>query len=162
MDLTYDDVEKILKIVDSAPHVDEIEFAYGDLRLRIHRGPTSSAKPSSQSSSAARSSTISSVEKPLRSPAEHEQTLSGAEIAVRAPVAGIFRRSPTQGLRPFVEVGQRVEAEDTLCLVGLVGASAIKAGGAGVVKEIVAEDGDLVEFDQLLIVIGADAQDCQS
>ena len=67
---------------------------------------------------------------------------------------GTFYRSPAPGEPPFVEVGQHVRAEDTVCLIEVMKLfSSIKAGADGVVKQIIADNGSLVEFNQLLIVV---------
>ena len=71
---------------------------------------------------------------------------------------GTFYRSPSPGEPPFVEPGQRVRADDTVCLIEVMKLfSSIKAGVEGVVKEIVPANGDLVEFNGLLIVIATSA-----
>ena len=67
---------------------------------------------------------------------------------------GTFYCSPTPGAPPFVEVGQRVRADSTLCLIEVMKLfSSITAGVDGVVKKIIPNNGDVVEFDQALIVI---------
>jgi acetyl-CoA carboxylase biotin carboxyl carrier protein len=73
---------------------------------------------------------------------------------VRAPMMGSFYRSPAPGEKPFIEVGQSVAAEDTVCLIEVMKLfNSISAGVSGRVAEIRAENGALVEFGQVLIVI---------
>ena len=71
---------------------------------------------------------------------------------------GTFYRSPAPGEPPFVEVGQRVQTDDTLCLIEVMKLfSSINAGVEGVVKQIFPTNGDLVEFNQILIVVATNA-----
>ena len=74
---------------------------------------------------------------------------------LRAPMVGTFYRSPSPEARPFVEIGQTVRAGQTLCIVeAMKMLNQIEADLAGVVLEILADNGAPVEFDQPLFVIG--------
>jgi acetyl-CoA carboxylase biotin carboxyl carrier protein len=67
---------------------------------------------------------------------------------------GVFYRAPAPGEKPFVEVGQHVRADDTVCLIEVMKLfNSIRAGVDGEVVEILVENGGLVEFDQALIFI---------
>ena len=67
---------------------------------------------------------------------------------------GTFYRSPAPGDPPFVELGKRVQADDTVCLIEVMKLfSSINAGVDGVVMRILVENGTMVEFGQMLIVI---------
>jgi acetyl-CoA carboxylase biotin carboxyl carrier protein len=81
-----------------------------------------------------------------------EPDSSGDRIQVTAPLVGTFYRAPEPGAEPFVEVGSAVEADQT---VGIVEAmklmNPVKAGGPGTVVAILAENGQMVEFDEPLI-----------
>jgi biotin carboxyl carrier protein len=73
---------------------------------------------------------------------------------IRAPNLGTFYRAPKPGAPPYVEVGQRVEPDSEVCLIEVMKLFApVRAGLAGVVREIRARDGEMVEFDQALIVV---------
>jgi acetyl-CoA carboxylase biotin carboxyl carrier protein len=75
-------------------------------------------------------------------------------VAVRAPMLGTFYRASAPGERPFVEVGDKVSATDTVCLVEVMKLfNSVKAGVAGTVVSIVAENATMVEFDQALVII---------
>ena len=83
-----------------------------------------------------------------------EAPLAEGEIAIRAPMLGTFYRSPAPGDPPFVELGKRVQADDTVCLIEVMKLfSSINAGVDGVVTRILVENGTMVEFGQMLIVI---------
>ena len=69
---------------------------------------------------------------------------------------GTFYRSPAPSEPPFVEIGKRVQADDIVCLIEVMKLfSSIKAGVDGVVTRILVENGAMVEFNQMLIVITA-------
>ncbi|HHF5754788.1 TPA: acetyl-CoA carboxylase biotin carboxyl carrier protein [Haemophilus influenzae] len=73
---------------------------------------------------------------------------------VRSPMVGTFYRSPSPEAKVFVEVGQSVKVGDALCIVeAMKMMNRIEADKAGVVKAILINDGDAVEFDEPLIVI---------
>ena len=73
---------------------------------------------------------------------------------IKAPLVGTFYRAPTPGAEPFIEVGDRVNAEDTLCIIeAMKSMNEIKADASGIIQEIRAQNGQLVEFGQTLILI---------
>ena len=73
---------------------------------------------------------------------------------VRSPMVGTFYRSPSPEAKAFIEVGQSVKVGDALCIVeAMKMMNRIEADKAGVVKAILINDGDAVEFDEPLIVI---------
>src|SRR5690606_23498985 len=74
---------------------------------------------------------------------------------VKAPMVGTFYRAPNPGAAPFVEVGQSVKEGDALCIIEAMKLlNEIEADKAGVVKEILVENGEPVEYGQPLFVIG--------
>src|SRR5206468_3009959 len=71
-------------------------------------------------------------------------------IPVRAPMVGSFYRRPSPQDKPFVEVGQRVNKGDPLCLIEVMKLyTTIEAPTEGVIEAIPTDDGSAVEFDQL-------------
>src|SRR5690606_1046 len=74
---------------------------------------------------------------------------------VKAPMVGTFYRAPNPGASPFVEVGQSVKEGDALCIIEAMKLlNEIEADKAGVIKEILVENGEPVEYGQPLFVIG--------
>jgi acetyl-CoA carboxylase biotin carboxyl carrier protein len=157
MELTHDDVKKILEIIDGATHLDQIEVVYGGFHLRAQRGreTESSVRDTPPlATTAPRSSAPSPSPATARPPQRAEPTLGEGELAVRAPMLGTFYRAQTPGAPPFVEVGQRVRADDTVCLIEVMKLfNSVKAGVDGVVMQILAENAKLVEYNEVLIVI---------
>ena len=74
---------------------------------------------------------------------------------VKAPMVGTFYRAPNPGAAPFVEVGQSVKEGDPLCIIEAMKLlNEIEADKSGVIKEILVENGEPVEYGQPLFVIG--------
>ncbi|CAM4114585.1 acetyl-CoA carboxylase biotin carboxyl carrier protein [Bordetella tumbae] len=74
---------------------------------------------------------------------------------VKAPMVGTFYRSPNPGAAPFVDVGQTVKEGDPLCIIEAMKLlNEIEADKSGVIKEILVENGEPVEYGQPLFVIG--------
>lgn len=75
--------------------------------------------------------------------------------AVKAPMVGTFYRSPNPGGAPFVDIGQTVKEGDPLCIIEAMKLlNEIEADKSGVIKEILVENGEPVEYGQPLFVIG--------
>lgn len=91
---------------------------------------------------------------PAPAPASAAATVPDGMIGVTAPNLGTFYRAPKPGAPPYVEVGQAVEANTEVCLIEVMKLfTPVSAGTAGVVREICIEDGQMVEFGQLLAII---------
>jgi acetyl-CoA carboxylase biotin carboxyl carrier protein len=162
MELTYSDVQNILKIIDEAEHLDEIELVFGGFRLHVVRNGSGAGAKSVAITGfpAAASNTAPPVAAPAAAARRAaEVTVPDGMVAIRAPMLGTFYRAPAPGEKPFVEEGQRVRADDTVCLIEVMKLfNSIRAGVDGEVVKIGAENGDLVEFDQVLIVIAPSAK----
>ena len=157
MDLSFSDVQNILKIIDEAPHLDEIDLVYGGFRLHVVRNGAGNSKP--VTITAARDTPANGIRPPGIAPSSGAQTTPAVVVpegvvAIRAPMLGTFYRASAPGEKPFVEEGQRVRADDTVCLIEVMKLfNSIRAGVDGEVVKIIAENGGLVEFDQPLIFI---------
>lgn len=79
--------------------------------------------------------------------------LMGAEVT--APMVGVFYAAPAPGDEPFVHVGSKVKAGETLCIIEAMKVlNEVTAESDGEVLEICVADGDLVEFGSCLMRIG--------
>jgi len=73
---------------------------------------------------------------------------------VRAPNLGTFYRAPKPGESPYVEIGQEVQRDTQVCLIEVMKLfTSVNAGAHGIVREICVSDGDMVEYNQALVVI---------
>ncbi|MCC6535864.1 MAG: acetyl-CoA carboxylase biotin carboxyl carrier protein [Burkholderiales bacterium] len=165
--MNKDDVLKILKIIDESGY-DEVRLEVGDLKLHVQKagaaGLPAQAPSQNFAASAAPAGVQASVSAPAAkasapaalaaAPSSAAETIPAGMIAVRAPMLGTFYRAPSPGERPFVEVGDEVGAEDTVCLVEVMKLfNSIKAGSAGRVTKILVENAAMVEHGQLLLLI---------
>lgn len=142
-------IKKLLELIETSS-VAEIEIHAGEESIRITRvgstaqvvsqAPPPLIQPPAQASSAA------TVE------AEAKEELTGH--IVRSPMVGIFYRAPAPGAKPFVEVGQRVNVGDVLCIIEAMKIlNQIEADKSGIVTKILVENGEPVEYNQPLFVI---------
>ncbi len=84
---------------------------------------------------------------------EEPEDLEGL-VAVRSPILGIFYRAPKPGAPPFVEVGSQVGAGDTVCLIEVMKLfNTVAAGVAGRIARVCAENGSMVEYNQVLFLV---------
>ena len=159
-ELTHDDVQKILKIIDEMGDRD-IHLEIGDLKLHVTRGGTAGESAGSTSfapRTVAEKPPAPPLEKPeaLRKPQPKSEVPAG-HIAVRAPTIGTFYRAASPGAKPFVEVGDHVEPDDTVCTFDVMKLfTSLNAGVAGTVTAILVDNETLVEQDQPLVVIKPD------
>ncbi len=74
---------------------------------------------------------------------------------VKSPMVGSFYRAPSPGAKSFVDIGQNVNAGDTLCIIEAMKLlNEIETDKGGIVKAILVENGQAVEFGQPLFIIG--------
>lgn len=160
MELTHDDVQRILKLVDQAEHLEELDLVYGDLQLHIRRhgapdrpvASTAAATPAAAVPAAPPAASPAAATAVKAKPAA--APVPEGMVAIRAPMLGTFYRAPAPGERPFIEVGQQVKASDTVCLIEVMKLfNSINAGVDGTIAQIVADNAALVEYNQVLILI---------
>lgn len=161
MDLTHKDVREILSIIDGAEHLNEIELVMGGFRLHVVRHGAGSGvaarMPASLPSAAAAPPAAPAAPTALPASGSSADTPPAGVIAIRAPMLGTFYRAPAPNERPFVEIGQRVKADDTVCMIEVMKLfNSIRAGVDGVVVKICADNAAMVEFNQVLIHVKPD------
>jgi len=156
MDLSYDDVQNILKIID-ASSLEELHLEIGEFKLVVRKragrldSQIGGEAPPDPSPAAARPESLPTAS-PGGRPSPRVQR--DGMIEVRAPMVGTFYRAPAPGAPAFVEVGAKVEPDDVVCIIEVMKLmNSIRAGRRGRVVEILAENAELVEYGQPLIVI---------
>ena len=128
------DIRKIKKLIEIIEESDiaEIEITEGEESVRINRYSTAVAP-------AATEAVVASE------PSGH---------AVKSPMVGTFYRSASPGSAPFVEVGQSIKEGETLCIIEAMKIlNQIEADKTGVIKKILIENAQPVEYDQALFII---------
>jgi acetyl-CoA carboxylase biotin carboxyl carrier protein len=160
------DLEKIEKVIELIRKhgINQIEVEDGDFKISVTAAPAGGGSPyfaappvmapmhSFQHSAA--------VSAPAAAPAAAAATggdkplVSGKQKLIRSPFVGTFYRSPSPDQDPFCDVGKRVKKGDTLCIVEAMKLmNEIEAEFDGVIKEILVDNEQPVEFDQPLFVI---------
>lgn len=174
MELSYEDVQNILKIIDSSS-LEELHLEIGDFKLIVRKKGTGAtlvepvSAGSAESGEARRAAeptvvwpeggaepvVVHSVKGPaMAKPEGGQMPVRTGGHEVKAPMVGSFYRAPAPGEPPFVEVGSVVGEDDTVCIIEVMKLmNSIKAGCRGRIVEVCAEDGVLVEFGQTLMVI---------
>jgi len=169
MELTQDDVIRILKLIDESP-MGRVSLQVGDLRLEVAKGTgpgSASAIPAGASQPAATNvaETRPIEAQPLRTESAAQQEAgrskpkqaAGIEenlLAIKAPLLGIFYRRPQPGSPPYVEVGSLVDENTTVALIEVMKLfNPVRAGVKGRIDEIRAETNELVEYDQVLFLV---------
>ena len=181
--LTYDDLLQIVELIKSAEAFSEFHLKIGEIELdlrkansgahagaaahsAIHPPATRPEAPGASASSAAGVASASANRAPstvaeasAATGARPRSQRSAAQIppgsvVIDSPMVGTFYRRPEPGARPFVEVGDSVDSESTVCIIEVMKLmNSIPAGCRGRVTHILVEDAEPVEAGQPLIVI---------
>jgi acetyl-CoA carboxylase biotin carboxyl carrier protein len=151
------DIRKIKKLIDMIGESDvaEIEIHEGEESVRISRHSSIPQQapayyaPAPMPVAPAPVVTAAAESEPKKGDADQ---LTGH--IVRSPMVGTFYRCPTPGAKMFVELGQRVEVGDTLCIIEAMKIlNQIEADKAGKVTRILVENAQPVEYNQPLFII---------
>jgi acetyl-CoA carboxylase biotin carboxyl carrier protein len=154
------DLRKLKTLIDlvESSGIAELEIEEGEERVRITRAPPPVAAPAAHAVHA----TVPAVAAPAPMPAT--DAVPGADApaspapqghVIKSPMVGTFYRSATPGGKPFVEVGDSINEGDPLCIVEAMKLmNEIECDKAGVIKAVLCENGQPVEFGQPLFVIG--------
>ena len=153
------DLRKLKTLIDlvSESGVAELEITEGDDRVKIVNrvgtapvpAATTPVVASAPVAAAAPVVNVAAAEPAAPAPAAAEETRT-----VNSPMVGTFYRAPSPGAKPFADVGQRVKAGDTVCIIEAMKLlNEIETEYDGVIKEILVENGQPVEFGQPLFVI---------
>jgi acetyl-CoA carboxylase biotin carboxyl carrier protein len=147
------DIRKVKKLIELLEEsgIAELEIREGEESVRISRYPQGggqipqSSSPIHQSMPTPAASTP--IPEPVVEPVQRGQIL-------RSPMVGTFYPSAAPGSKPFVQVGQTVNVGDTVCIIEAMKMfNQIEADHAGVVLEVLVENGQPVEYDQPLMII---------
>ena len=149
------DIRKIKKLIELVEEsgIAELEITEGEESVRISRGMVATqVAPIAYSAPQVAAAPVAAAPGAAPSSAPAAAELSGHVL--RSPMVGAFYRSSGPDSAAFVEVGQQVKVGDPLCIVeAMKMMNQIQSDKAGVIKSILVENGDTVEFDQPLFVI---------
>jgi len=165
MDLDLEELAAILELLEGATFT-EFRLHKGDLDVVVTRG---SAGSGSVSPAVATTAMSASAARPAAAPTDSRPSammaapipqavpptdLEDGETLITTPMLGTFYRSPKPGEAPFVEVGDKIDADTVVGIVEVMKLmSSITAGVTGEVTKIFAQNGQLVEADQPLFAV---------
>jgi acetyl-CoA carboxylase biotin carboxyl carrier protein len=142
-------VKKLIELIEESG-IAEIEIHEGEESVRINR--YSSSPPAV--AAAAPAATVITAAAPIAAAEEAPAAPEANGHSVKSPMVGTFYNSPAPDSGPFVTVGQSVQKGDTLCIIEAMKIlNQIESDSTGVVKSILVENGQAVEFDQPLFII---------
>src|SRR5690349_5047938 len=155
------DLRKLKKLIDLVQEsgIGEIEITEGEERVRIARGghvavaPVASATPVPLAAAHVPAASAAAPGASMAAPADAAPAETGR--TVKSPMVGTFYRAPSPEAKPFVAVGDTVKEGQTLCVIEAMKLmNEIECDAGGVVKAILVENGQPVEYGQALFVIG--------
>jgi acetyl-CoA carboxylase biotin carboxyl carrier protein len=148
------DLRKLKKLIDLVQEsgIAELEITEGEEKVKIVKGghvSVSAVAPVHVAPAEPRAPAAAAPAPAAEAPAGQEGHV------VKAPMVGTFYRSPSPDAKPFVEVGQTVKEGDTICIIEAMKLmNEIEADAGGVVKAILVENGQPVEYGQPLFILG--------
>ena len=153
------DLRKLKKLIDLVEEsgIAELEITEGEEKVRISRSTPSMPVPSAPIGTPSYQYATSAVTTPQ--PVPVTAATAAAEILpqghmVKSPMVGTFYRSSAPGSNPFVEIGQTVKEGDTLCIIEAMKLlNEIESDKSGVIKAVLVENGQPVEYGEPLFVI---------
>jgi acetyl-CoA carboxylase biotin carboxyl carrier protein len=153
------DLRKLKTLIDLVQQsgIAELEITEGEERVRISRGT-----PGPHPAGPVQAYTVPPAPMPVAAGAPAALAAEGEAAApapeghiVRSPMVGTFYRSAAPGAKAFVEIGQAVKAGETLCIVEAMKLlNEIEADQDGVVKAVLVENGQPVEYGEPLFILG--------
>jgi acetyl-CoA carboxylase biotin carboxyl carrier protein len=146
MTLTAADVAEIMRLVEQSGF-DELNLEIDGTKISLRRGVSSATAPAAAPAAAAPSvpAAVSAPPLPGSDP---------AAVDLPSPLLGTFYRSPKPGAPPFVQVGSQVQPDTIIGIIEVMKLmNTVRAGMHGTVVELLAADGALVEFGEILLRI---------
>ena len=152
------DLRKLKTLIDLVQQsgIAELEITEGEEKVRISRGApvthTNVTVTPSGAASVPAVQTAAAVDAAIAPPAEPPPAEGQV---IKSPMVGTFYRASAPGAKAFVEVGQAVKAGETVCIIEAMKLlNEIETDHDGVVKAVLVENGQPVEYGQPLMIIG--------
>ncbi len=139
--LNLAEIQALIKTLDNSS-IEKFEYECDEYRLSLKKG----------------SSTVA-VKKAQAEPVVEEEAADADEkelIEITAPMVGTFYSATEPGAEPFVKVGSKIDADSVICILEAMKLfTEVEADVSGEIVEILAKDGDLVEYGQPLFSVKA-------
>jgi len=157
------DIESLVELFNQSDW-QEMHLKTDELEIFLSNDPAATGPSQSAATTAATTAVANgeAVNEPTVAASDAGPTTTAAKVtevaegmaAVSAPNLGTFYRAPKPGSPPYVEIGQKIDADTEVCLIEVMKLfTPVRAGVAGIVCEICIDDGQMVEFGELLVVI---------
>ncbi len=148
-------LKTLIELVENSG-IAELELTEGEEHVRISRASSVAAPVQHVYAAAPQAAPAPAAAAPAAAaPATPAAPAAPEGHVVKSPMVGSFYRSPSPGSKAFVDIGQSVNVGDTLCIIEAMKLlNEIEADKAGVIKAILVENGQAVEFGQPLFIIG--------
>jgi acetyl-CoA carboxylase biotin carboxyl carrier protein len=144
MSFSHDDVQRLIQLLDRS-HFDELHLEAEGIKLTLRRNGAPAAPAAAPPARAAAVVPVAPVTAVLP---VSDPTL----VEIRAPMLGTFYGAPKPGASPFVAIGTRLTADSAVGIIEVMKLmNSVAAGVEGVLVEVLVRDGDLVEFEQVLM-----------
>lgn len=167
MELSEDDVLHILKLIDESKF-DYFQLEVGELKITVSKGepiplnsapqpavaaPAPAAPPVSAKPAAPAAAAPAPAAQAQPATVEARAAAEGL-VPVTAPLLGTFYVAPEPGAPPFTQVGANVTEDTTVGLIEVMKVfNSVRAGAKGTIVEVVAQNGQFVEYGQTLFLI---------
>jgi acetyl-CoA carboxylase biotin carboxyl carrier protein len=153
--VTQREILELLRVFGASPWRG-MTVQLGDLRLTVNKDGAPTATPVAPAPTRAAPAPVAAAVAPVP-PAPAPVEVASDLVAVRSPAVGAFWVAPSPGAPPFVEVGQRVAADEQLAIVEVMKLmNSVSAPRAGEIVQVCAANSDLVEYDQVLFLLRPD------
>ena len=151
MELSEDDVLHILKLIDES-HFDYFQLEVGDLKITVSKGDPIPQTAAPQVGAAPAPKPIAAAVVPQA--AKPAVVVPEGMLTITTPLLGTFYVAPEPGAPPFVTVGQAVTEDTTVGLIEVMKVfNSVRAAVNGTIVEVVAQNGQFVEFGQTLFIV---------
>jgi acetyl-CoA carboxylase biotin carboxyl carrier protein len=162
MDLSDDDVLQILKLIDESTF-DYFQLEMGDLKITVSKGEPLPLAPGSQNAAApapsgalkaAPAAAAAAQSQPAKPETKATATIPEGLLPITAPLLGTFYVAPEPGAPPFVKLGAAVTEDTTVGLIEVMKVfNSVRAAVKGTIVEVVAQNGQFVEYGQTLFLV---------
>ncbi len=159
MELSEDDVLHILKLIDESKF-DYFQLEVGELKITVSKGdplPLGAAPQPATPTQASSAPSVAASRAAIATPAKEApkaQTIPAGLAPITAPLLGTFYTAPEPGAPPFVRIGDSVTEDNTVGLIEVMKVfNSVRAGVNGVITELVAQNGQFVEYGQTLYLV---------
>jgi acetyl-CoA carboxylase biotin carboxyl carrier protein len=144
------DLRKLKKLIDLVQEsgIAELEITEGEEKVKIVKGGEATVTPVAPAEVPAPKAAA-----PASAPAAAAEPMQEGHV-LKAPMVGTFYRSASPEAKAFVEVGQSIKAGETVCIIEAMKLmNEIEADATGLIKAILVENGQPVEYGQPLFII---------